>query len=278
VPNNGTLTLRWRRWRSLSAWKYFASYFPARLHKTTELPADKRYILCYHPHGIISHGAFLAFGTEGLGFGELFPGITNSLLTLESNFGIPFYREYLLFCGVRSVSERSIDRLLRTGGTDGHGKGRSATIVIGGGREALLANPGRMTLILKNRRGFVRMAQQTGADLVPVLAFGENELYEQHTPATDTFVHDLQLWSLKNWRYTVPLLRSILRMHLMPRRYPLNIVVGEPVSVVPSPGEAEPKETDRAHAAYCEALQQLWDAHKDRFATAEGREELTMIA
>ena len=36
-----------------------------------------------------------------------------------------------------------------------------------------------MDLILKRRKGFVRVALQAGADLVPVLAFGENECYQR---------------------------------------------------------------------------------------------------
>lgn len=61
-------------------------------------------------------GAFVAFATEALGFGQLFPGIKNSLLTLDSNFRIPIYREYALGMGMNSVSKESCENLLTKGG------------------------------------------------------------------------------------------------------------------------------------------------------------------
>ena len=41
------------------------------------------------------------------------------------------------------------------------------------------AQPGCMDLILRRRKGFVKLALQAGADLVPVIAFGENEVYKR---------------------------------------------------------------------------------------------------
>ena len=50
--------------------------------------------------------------------------------------------------------------------------GRGITIVVGGARESLDARPQSLRLVLKRRKGFVKLAIRTGADLVPVLAFG----------------------------------------------------------------------------------------------------------
>jgi hypothetical protein len=43
-----------------------ADYFPIRLHKTVDIPPTKSYIFGYHPHGIISLGAFVNFATDGV--------------------------------------------------------------------------------------------------------------------------------------------------------------------------------------------------------------------
>lgn len=116
ASTSGTMTHRSEFFRRSPVWSLFASYFPARLHRTQELPPTRKYIFGYHPHGIISHGAFAAFSTEALGFSQLFPGIKNTLLTLDSNFRIPFYRDYALAMGLASVSKESCENLLSRGG------------------------------------------------------------------------------------------------------------------------------------------------------------------
>lgn len=54
----------------------------------------------------------------------------------------------------------------------------SLALVPGGATEALYAGNGRHTLKLKNRLGFIRLAMQSGIDVVPVYTFGENNTYD----------------------------------------------------------------------------------------------------
>lgn len=61
------------------------------------------------------------------------------------------------------------------GGTKGLGNGVS--IFVGGIQEALLFEPRSMKLVLKNRLGFVRLALEHGASLVPCISFCDNELF-----------------------------------------------------------------------------------------------------
>jgi 2-acylglycerol O-acyltransferase 2 len=268
---NGKLGHRSEYLRSLPLWKFFAAYFPMRLHKTYDLPSDRKYIFGYHPHGIISHGAWCAFGTNALGFAEKFPGITNTLLTLESNFRIPFYRDWILAMGMASVSKESIRNTLTHGGPKNDGTGRAVTIVIGGARESLTAQPGTLRLILKGRKGFVKMALRTGADLVPVLAFGENDLYDQLSPETHPMVHKFQMFVLKVFKFTLPAVygRGILNydVGLMPYRREVNIVVGKPIRIDSAPCEQPPQEdVDRYHELYVEEIEKIWETYKDQFS------------
>jgi hypothetical protein len=266
---SGELSFRSERCRRLPVWSLFASYFPARLHRSVTLEPTRKYIFGYHPHGIISHGAFAAFATEALGFSQLFPGITNTLLTLDSNFRLPLYREYALRMGLASVSRESIQNILSKGGRNGEGMGRAVTIVVGGARESLESKPGSLRLILRRRKGFIKMAIRTGADLVPVLAFGENEIYQQVDATSHPYLHRFQLLVKKVAGFTVPLFhaRGIFNydVGMMPYRRPINIVVGRPVRVVQ---EAYPeKETvDRLHQEYTDELLRIWNDYKDTFA------------
>lgn len=269
AATDGSLKYRSEWIRRSSIWHFFADYYPAKLHKTHELPDTRKYIFGYHPHGIISHGAWAAFATDALGFSKKFPGITNSLLTLDSNFRIPFYREYILSMGVRSVSKESIVNILSKGGSNNEGMGRGVTIVVGGARESLQAQPGKMRLVLRERKGFIKLAVRCGADLVPVLAFGENDLYDQLQPQEHPFMHSIQMFILKVWKFTLPFLhgRGIFNydVGLMPYRRPLNIVVGAPIKVRQS-SSVGLEEINRLHGLYVAELEKLWDRYKDEFA------------
>jgi 2-acylglycerol O-acyltransferase 2 len=279
---NGNLTYRSEWVRSLKLWKLFAGYFPMKLHKTHDLPTDRKYIFGYHPHGIISHGAFAAFGTNALGFRELFPGITNTLLTLDSNFRLPFYRDYIMLLGLQSVSKESIWNLLSKGGPKNDGQGRAVTIVVGGARESLEAQPGSLRLILKSRKGFVKMALRTGADLVPVIGFGENDLYDQLSPKTHPIVHRIQMILLKVFKFTVPALhgRGVLNydVGLMPYRRPVNIVMGRPIRVDKAHGpQPAQKDIDELHERYVQEVEKLWETYKDQFSV-ERKTEMEIVA
>ncbi|SMQ52650.1 unnamed protein product [Zymoseptoria tritici ST99CH_1A5] len=266
---NGELKQRSEWCRKSKIWSLFGSYFPARLHRSQELEPTRKYIFGYHPHGIISHGAFAAFATEALGFGQLFPGITNTLLTLDSNFRIPLYREYALKMGLASVSRESCENILSKGGPNGEGMGRAITIVVGGARESLDAIPYTLRLVVKRRKGFVKLAIRQGADLVPVLAFGENDIYDQFDSAAHPWIHKGQMAVKKLMGFTVPLFhaRGIFNydVGMMPYRRPINIVVGRPIRILQdkNPDQAY---IDEIHGKYVDEMLRIWEEWKDTFA------------
>ena len=193
APEKGGRRVQWlRNWRT---WTNFAGYFPMQLIKVTilhllyphsasikalrvtlanlflfslgvyffslvlqeaDLDPTKNYIFGYHPHGIISMGAFCTFATEGLNFSKRFPGINPRLLTLSSNFNIPLYRDYIMAHGCASVAKESCEYILNSG------PGNSIAIVVGGAQESLAAKPGTLDLTLKKRLGFIKLALVNG--------------------------------------------------------------------------------------------------------------------
>lgn len=184
--------------RSWAFWNLFASYFPISLIKTVDLPADRKYIFGYHPHGIIGMGAVANFGTEATGFSEKFPGLNPHLLTLKTNFAIPFYRDLILSLGICSVSIKSCISILKAKNclavdlANNHGEGNCLVIVVGGAAESLSAHPGTADLTLKRRLGFIKLAIREGADLVPIFSFGENDIYAQLSNSQGTALYTLQ--------------------------------------------------------------------------------------
>ncbi|TKA78528.1 hypothetical protein B0A49_01633, partial [Cryomyces minteri] len=127
--------------------------------------------------------------------------------------------------------------------------------------------------------GFVKLAVRTGADLVPVLAFGENEIYEQLDAAAHPHVLRAQLAVKRLLGFTVPLFhaRGVFNydVGLMPYRRPLNVVVGRPVEVVQSRSPADAY-VDEVHAKYVAELERVWDEWKDTFARGR-RAELEIV-
>ncbi|KAI7868108.1 diacylglycerol acyltransferase type 2A [Spinellus fusiger] len=256
---------RWEWLRNRSIWKYFADYFPVRITKEADLDPTKNYIFGYHPHGIIVFGAAAGFMAEGAGFSKLYPGITASLLTLSTNFKIPFQREYLLSMGLCSVSRKSCKYILQSK------PGRSIIIAVGGASESLNARPGVINLTLKRRLGFIKIAIETGAQLVPVLGFGENDIFDQLDNESGSFVRRFQTKLQQTLGFTAPLFhgRGIFNydIGLLPYRRPINIIVGEPIDPPTNVPEKDHEEAVRKlHGQYMQALRDLYDKYKDVYA------------
>lgn len=266
-PENGGRISR--RFRSLRVWKYFAEYYPVSLVKECDLPADRPYVFGYHPHGIIGMGAIATFATEACGFSQAFPGIVPHLLTLASNFTIPIYRDIILALGICSVSKQSCSNILKTG------PGSGIIIVVGGAAESLSARPGTADLTLRKRLGFIKIAIQNGAALVPVFSFGENDIYQQMPNEPGTTVHKMQKKFQSIFGFTLPLFhgRGLLNYNLglMPYRRRIVVVIGHPIHTVKC---AQPKLEDvmEVQRRYIAELERIWHTYKDQFAKSRTRE------
>uniref|UniRef100_A0A8C0HQ30 Acyltransferase n=1 Tax=Buteo japonicus TaxID=224669 RepID=A0A8C0HQ30_9AVES len=227
--------------RQWPVWRHFRDYFPVKLVKTHDLSPSHNYIIGSHPHGILCVGAFCNFVTGSTGFGEMFPGIRPSLTTLAGNFRLPVFREYLMSGGDC------------TGG--------------GGGR------PGVTTLILKNRKGFVRMALQHGAYLVPSFSFGENDLFRQVVFEEGSWMRSIQQRFQKMMGFAPCVfygrgLTSVRSRGFLPYARPITTVVGEPVTV-PKIEDPSCETVDMYHEMYVRSLLKLFNENKTKYGLSE---------
>ncbi|XP_062904817.1 diacylglycerol O-acyltransferase 2-like [Mobula hypostoma] len=266
TPERGGRRSRWvRSWR---VWKGMRDYFPVTLVKMSKLSPKKNYILGYHPHGIMCFGAFCNFGTEANQFSRVFPGITPHLATLNGLFRLPIFRDYLMSSGACSVSRSSLRHLLEE-----RGEGQAVVIVVGGAAESMTGRPGEHGVLLKNRQGFVRMALEHGADLVPVYSFGENDVYDQVVLEPDSWGNRLQRQFQKLAGFAPCLFRGrglvfSRSWGLLPFARPVATVVGKPIAVKRMPNPPQ-EEVDRYHTLYQEALLRLFDKHKTRYGLSK---------
>jgi len=259
-----------REWvRRLSLFRYFRDYFPISLIKTADIPTDKTYVFGYHPHGIIGIGAISNFGTEATGFSEKFPGINLRLMTLGINFKVPLYREYLLSLGVCDVSRKSCDYILQ------QGPGNAIMIVVGGAAEALDSRPGSFDLTLAQRKGFVKVALHNGSSLVPVISFGETDLYGQVSNPRGSKLRRFQTYMQKAFGFSMPLIqgRGIFNYDfgLLPHRRAVNTIVGSPIDCPKTPNPSE-ELIDKYHQIYIDELRNLFESNKENYGTAKDSE------
>jgi hypothetical protein len=253
-----------KNWR---IWKLYSSYFPLKLVKTAELDLSERYIFVLHPHGVLSLAVWGTFATEGLDFSSVFPGIDLKICTLMWNFLCMGSRELLLSLGMVDASKKTLLKVLNKK------PGRAILLAVGGAEEALLSRKGTFDLVLKKRKGFVRIALQTGANLVPVISFGETDIWTTHHVKEGKLYRAQQAFK-RLTGFTVPLShgQGLLggKVGLLPHPVPVNTVVGAPVPVPKFTGDTHSEEfgalVDKYHDIYIQALLQLWNKYKDEYA------------
>ncbi|KAH8075940.1 2-acylglycerol O-acyltransferase [Aureococcus anophagefferens] len=218
------------------------------LHATAALPPGGKCVLGYHPHGVVSLGAFVGVGTNGVGLDDAFPGLDFHLCTLAVNFKMPFIRELILRLGIIPASKACIRRALaRNGG--------AVCIAVGGAKEALLSTPGApYELYLGKRKGFVREALLAEASLVPTFAFGELDVFR--APARGSrarrWLLTFQNWGLGWYGYSLPVFCGNLPFTnvgfgLQPISEAVHIVTGAPI---PHDGVAGPVTDARVDAMH----------------------------
>ncbi|XP_049644124.1 2-acylglycerol O-acyltransferase 3-like [Suncus etruscus] len=259
TPQKGGRSSKW--FRRCMFWNYVRDYFPIKLIKTAELPPDRNYILCGHPHGIMNTGPLGNLATGSTGFFDLFPGLHLNLAALSTLLYLPIYRDYLMALGLCSVSRQSLDFLLSS-----RPSGQAVFIVVGGAHEALDAIPGVHRLTLRNRKGFVRLALRHGASLVPVYSFGENDIFRVKSFKEGTWQYAAQVTFKKITGFSPCIFwgRSLFSPNswgLLPLPKPITTVVGRPI---PVPQVLQPSEdqVNHYHQLYMRELQQLFEEHK----------------
>ncbi|KAG5844603.1 hypothetical protein ANANG_G00164250 [Anguilla anguilla] len=231
----------------LSVWYHMRDYFPVRLVKTADLDPRKNYVFGFHPHGILVAGAFTNFCTLSTGFPSLYPGLTPHLLMLPLWFRAPFFRDYIMFAGLVPSDKDSASYLLQRpeGG----------------------------------KKGFIKLAMEHGAPLVPVFSFGENELFNQVDNPRGTLLRWVQERLQRLMGVSLPLFhaRGVFQYSfgLMPFRKPIHTVVGKPIPVQQNEKPTD-EELNDLHERYMSELSQLFEEHKGKFGVPEDK-HLTFV-
>uniref|UniRef100_A0A0A1WSL7 Acyltransferase n=1 Tax=Zeugodacus cucurbitae TaxID=28588 RepID=A0A0A1WSL7_ZEUCU len=263
--------------RSKYFFGFMRGYFPVEIRKTAEIPPNRNYILAYFPHGLLTIGLSINLLHDIQPFLRLFPGIRPKVATLNVNFWTPVLREIWRWFGYIPVSKQSLLYYLNKSNDAEHPDnvdGYTSYMVglsVGGAQESQLTEPGKYTILLKKRFGFVKLAIQTGSPIVPSFGFGENDLY---TILDKSWFRPIQRFHKKYFGY-VPVLMKGRFNFVLPYKKRVTLVVGSPIDVKRTTNP-DPAYVAEIHAKVIEAVREIFETYKSEYIENSENVELVV--
>ena len=208
-----------------------------------------QYILAVFPHGVQADFRVLA---DGL-LHQVLPQTHGKVRTLAASvlFAIPYVREMVLATGGVDANRKTAQHCLQ--------QGLTLQILVGGQQEQLRTQPGQEKVYLRrNRLGFCKLALRHGVPLVPVYVFGNNDHYQ-----TQPWLLPLQLWVLQTLGISLTFASGLWGSPACPQPIATTLVFGPPL-VVPQVDDPTPKQVEKVHEEFVQALIRLFDQHKER--------------
>ena len=255
----------WGRALAREITKAAVGYFPASLAFEDESAylADARRgrgtLVGLEPHGalplsVISFADYFLYDEDGIERRGLGGAASRASRALASGaiFYVPLVRHLWTWLGLEPISRGRMVRMLRDGST--------CVIVPGGVAECMAMEPGVETVYLRRRYGFVKIAMQTGATLVPAYTFGQTRTYKYWRlgpPFVPRFVAD---WLSRTLAFA-PMIFWGKWFTPIPFATPLHTVIGEAIETQQT-DEPSREEVQAKLDEFIEAMRSLYERHK----------------
>lgn len=137
-----------------------------QLRNTEQIPSGQALYIC-SPHGMVGYSWFFHFC---YGLSEWPKSSQRPYFAIHSIFfRIPFARDIFLASRCIEASDAQIRKTLQ--------EGHSVALILGGVEEMTYAGQDIVKIVMKKRRGYIRLAKERGIPIVPVYTAGENELF-----------------------------------------------------------------------------------------------------
>eukprot|EP00775_Hariotina_reticulata_P011662 gene11662-11805_t len=228
--------------------KTWREYFKFSYLEEAELDFNRHYIFADFPHGVVPLSPIVA----ATYICTAWPWMRVYALAANSVFSVPYLRHLTTWWGAAPATEENFKALLKRG---------NVAVIVGGIAEMYMKHPAKERIMLRRRKGFVRVAVETGTSIVPVYHFG-------CTQALDAWPQSAAGLSRK---YRVSLGVPVGRWGLTPVPHPAPMfrVSGAPIAVPRIDPAADPeafkKAVDEVHAQVVTAVQELYDRHRTQY-------------
>jgi hypothetical protein len=174
----------------------------------------------------------------------------NHLVSIPLFHYVPVLSDIARYFGIISSDYRSIEKTLE--------KKESVSVLLGGVREMAMVEDFKLRLCIKKRSGIFRLALTTGTPIVPVLTFGENELFSQARSETLDSIN-AYLFQTLGMHIPLPTVRSLMNWVELSYRplKPIRSYTGKPIAVKQVVQPTEKDITDLRNA-YIKGVQDLF--------------------
>jgi len=200
---------------------------------------ERQHFVALHPHGptAFSRIHFLC------GFRDLLRR-PSRMIGANVLFYLPIVREITLWFGALDADKETVEMLLREG----------CNVELYPGALDEMIQPGKETINVKTRRGFLRLALRHGVDILPCFCFGETNMHDLLTPPGAG-------WLKRMLRIGLILPIGRFYSFLPYKSKPQHLVIGEPISVdlVEDPSE---EQVGALHERYKAAIAKVFEENK----------------